>query len=247
MKRLMNWISNSILPPKKKGVVRFMFPAAASIVALMSASVILSTEASYVRLEASKTTVEAGGNFSVQIYAYAHEPVNAIDVTINYDSNKVSVEQIDRGQSVITIWTEDPVITDNKIIFSGGTFRRGFLKEHLIASVDFKAKSTGPSEFSVSDLLLLAGDGTGTEVAVSEVIDSKLNLFIYDENSDPAKIKVEATLNLLTDLDGDGKITLRDISAFMAAWHDKSAFYDFNSDGKMSFRDFSIILANYFF
>jgi len=94
--------------------------------------------------------------------------------------------------------------------------------------------------------MLLAGDGQGTPVSVSEIKDSKLSLYVYDENESPDNIAVKVEVNLLTDLDGDGKVSLSDISAFMSAWASKSDNFDFNGDGRMTFRDFSIILASFF-
>ena len=76
--------------------------------------------------------------------------------------------------------------------------------------------------------------------------ESNTSLFIYDENTAPADIGVDVRVNFLSDIDGDGEVSLRDISTFMSAWTDKSKLYDFNGDGRMSFRDFSIILADYF-
>ena len=73
-----------------------------------------------------------------------------------------------------------------------------------------------------------------------------VNLYIYDENTDPASIAIDIEVNILTDISGDGKVTLRDVSMFMSAWKNKDKLFDFNGDGKMTFRDFSIILADLF-
>lgn len=228
--------------------VRFMFSAVFSLAILLGAAVVTSTkEASYVRLAASSSTVEAGDRFSIDVYAYAHVPVNAVDVTLRFDPAAVNVHAVDRGQSVLTIWTQDPVIENGTVTLRGGTFRRGFVKEHKIATIDLSAKKTGQSEFSVSDVMLLAGDGAGTPVAVAKTQDTTLSLYVYDENTSPESIGVDVKIKVVSDIDGDGEVTLTDISAFMSAWHDKSTLYDFNNDGKMSFRDFSIILANFFF
>ena len=76
---------------------------------------------------------------------------------------------------------------------------------------------------------------------------SSVNLYIYDENTSLESIGVNVAIKIITDIDGDGKVSLKDISAFMAAWANKDVSYDFNGDGKMTFRDFSIILADFFF
>lgn len=224
-----------------------MFPAFISITALLGAAVVTSTNVSYVRLEASDSTIEAEKTFYLDVYAYAHVPVNAVDITVEFDSEVVEVTGIDTGQSVLTIWTQEPVVKSNKVLLQGGTFRKGFVNEHKIATINLKAKQTGQSDFKATDVILLAGDGQGTPVAVAEALDSKINLFIYDENTAPEEIGVNVELNIITDLDGNGEITLADISMFMSAWGDKSKIYDFNGDGRMTFRDFSIILANFFF
>jgi len=227
--------------------VKYMFPLVLGFVALLGASVI-STNSSYIRLEPSQTAVMAGERFSIDVYASAHVPVNALDIEIAYVPDVVEVLSVDKAQSVLTIWTEEPAIGTNTITLRGGTFRRGFIWEHLVATIKVEAKSTGQTEFMVSDAELLAGDGKGTPVAVAGTgAASRTSFYIYDQNEDPAKISASLGLHLNPDIDGDGKVTLRDISSFMAAWHSKQTKYDFNDDGRMNFIDFSIILAKSFF
>jgi hypothetical protein len=224
-----------------------MFPAMLTFAALFSVASVVSTQSSYIRLESSETSIEAGENFTLHVYAQAHVPINAVDITLSFDKNSVEVVQVDRGQSVLTIWTEDPIVRSNKVILRGGTYRKGFIGEHEIASIDLRALSTGLGTFEAKDVVLLAGDGSGTPVTVSESLDSSVSFFVYDENTEPSEIAVHVKVKIVTDINGDGKVTLADISAFMGAWGSKKATYDFNSDGKMTFRDFSIILADYFF
>jgi len=224
-----------------------MFPAAVLSATALGAAVLTADDASYVRLESTQPTVEAGDRFSVDVYAYAHVPVNAVNVTLRFDSGSVEVLEIDRGQSVITIWTEEPMVEDDRIVLRGGTFRRGFLGEHKVATIDLEAKATGQNTFSATDIVLLAGDGAGSEVTTEEVPNGSINLFVYDEDTDPESIEVAVSLGVATDIDEDGEVTLRDISAFMAAWNSQEEQFDFNGDGRMSFRDFSILLSDYFF
>ena len=231
---------------RSSSTVRYMFPAVATFAALLGAAVITSDNASFVRLETSDRAVEAGERFTLEVYANASVPVNAVDITLAFDKNAVKVVEVDRGQSVLTIWTEDPIIKSNKVVLSGGTFRKGFLGEHLIATIDLEALNTGQGSFSASNVMFLAGDGSGSAVSVTQTNDSTVSFFVYDENTDPSEIALNVQVKIVTDINGDGKVTLADISAFMAAWNSKNGFYDFNNDGKMSFRDFSIILADFF-
>jgi hypothetical protein len=247
MQRFRHFIHTYCKVKKGSGTVRYMFSAVLSAALVASAAVMTGGDVSYVRLAVSDLAVQTGNRFTVDVYAYASVPVNAVDITLQFDENAVEVLEVDRGQSVLTIWTQEPIVENGKVILRGGTFRRGFIEEHKIASIDLEAKQTGQSTFEVTDVVLLAGDGSGTPVAVAEAIDSTASLFIYDEDTDPDSIGIDVTVKVVSDIDGDGSVTLKDISSFMAAWHNKDKIYDFNGDGRMSFRDFSIILANFFF
>lgn len=227
--------------------VRYMFPLILGMFAILTASVV-SSDKSYIKLVPSKTTVMSGESFYIDVFVNAHVPVNAIDVSVDFSSDKVEISGIDTGNSVLTIWTQEPKIENKTIRFSGGTFKRGFIGEHLIGTINVKAKYSGQTEFLVSDASLLAGDGQGSPVIVDKSnSNAKTSFYIYDQNEDPAKITANLKVVINADIDGDGNVSLRDISTFMANWSSKSTTYDFNSDGKMNFIDFSIILAKSFF
>lgn len=238
--------SLSLFKRRPRGTVRSMF-SLASLAIFLGAALIGGTEASYIKLTIDKSVVEAGDIIAVDVFAFAHVPVNAVDVTLSFDPTAVEVTSVDRGQSVLTIWTEDPRIEKDKVILRGGTFRKGFIGEHKIATIELRAKQAGQSQFSIGDALLLAGDGSGTPVTVANSNQSKVSLYVYDESTKPGSIGVNIALNIITDIDNDGIVSLKDISAFMSAWASKNTLYDFNGDGKMSLRDFSIILSDYFF
>ncbi len=250
MSRFSNIVENlkQRLRKRRRGTVRTMF-SFATLAFLLGAALITSTEASYIKLKASKSVLEAGERFSIDVYAYAHVPVNAVDVTLKFEESAVDVLSVDKGQSVLTIWTQEPIVKDDEVILRGGTYRKGFIGEHKIATIELEAKKSGESELAVGNVVLLAGDGKGTPVTVAESNDSSLSVYIYDENEDPENIAVDVTVNILTDIDGDGNVGIKDVSAFMGAWSSSSTgkIYDFNDDGKMSFKDFSIILADAFF
>ena len=232
----------------KARTVKFMFPLVFGVVAVLGAAVITGEDASYVKLVPSETVVKNGETFWIEIYAFASVPVNAIDLEVKFSSNAVEILSVDKAQSVLTIWKDEPVIDKNSIKLSGGTFRRGFMGEHLVATIKAKAKFNGETEFTVNDAVLLAGDGKGTEVAVDKTAyGAKTSFYIYNQNEAPDIIRATFGIKINEDINGDGKVTLADISAFLSAWHSKNTIYDFNNDKKMNFIDFSIILAKSFF
>lgn len=226
--------------------VKYAFPLIFLSAALFGAAIVGDQDKSYVRVIVSEPTVLAGDTFWVDVFAYAHVPVNAVDISLQFPNNQIKVTGIDTGQSVITIWTEDPYVESNVVHMSGGTYNKGFLGEHLIATVNMKALETGTAELNTSEIRLLAGDGVGSSVdSISDAVGSA-SLYIYDEDTDEETILAAANIRIKTDIDGDGKVNLKDISSFMAAWFTRDTTYDFNGDGRMTFRDFSIILSESF-
>mgnify|MGYP001317720295 CR=1 FL=1 len=228
--------------------VRYVFSSLIlSIAAILGAASLLPQNSSYIKLVPSQDLVKTGERFAIEVYANAHVPINAIDVSISFDPQTVEILSVDKAQSVLTVWTKEPEIANNQISFSGGTYRRGFIGEHVVATIKARAKSNGKADFSVATVQLLAGDGAGTPVPVNRVAEGgQVSFLIYDQDADPATIRADLTAKINADLDGDGQITLRDVSIFMSAWHGKSAVFDFNNDGRMTFIDFSIILAKSF-
>ena len=150
----------SIFKRRPRGTFVAVFVSYVSVVVATT----IGQEASYVKLEARQSAVEKGDQFTIDVYARAHVPVNAVDITLRFNADSAEVVSVDRGESVLTIWTEDPVITNNSVTLRGGTFRRGFLGEHKIATIDLRAKKVGQSAFKLENVLLLAGDGSGTEI-----------------------------------------------------------------------------------
>lgn len=227
--------------------VRFMFPALLSSAAALGLLALTGgTQDSYIYLDAPKQAVEVGDLVPVTIYASAAVPVNAVELTVSFPEDKLDVFGVDRGQSVITIWTEDPVVNSNSVQMRGGTFKRGFLGDHQIATINFRAEKSGQYSISVEDVQLIAGDGEGTVVAAVTKPEATISLFNFDESTSEEELKVAVAKKVSTDLNNDGKVTLQDISAFMGAWSNRSGSHDFDGDGRMTFRDFSIILAEFF-
>lgn len=231
-------------PVSRSRTVRFAFPAVAVLSTLLGIALAVgSSDVSYVRVEASPSAVRAGDTFTISVYAAAHIPTNAVDIQVSYPEGQLDVLGIDTGESVITIWTEDPYARNGTIYLRGGVFRRGFLGEHLIARVTARATETGVAKILASHTTFLAGDGRGTSVGVTRSGEEEARVQI----GEATEIKSTIRLGIVTDTDGDGDVDMGDIQAFLAAWHNRAFVYDFNNDGRMTFRDFAILLADSFF
>jgi len=224
--------------------VHFMFPIIAFTLGIVGAT-ILSGNSSAVVLTPSASYVASGDDVVVSVEAVAAAPVNTVDIEVDFPP-ALTPKSIDTGGSVITLWTTDPKIDGNKVIFRGGTFRQGFLGRHLIANVHAKATQNGDADVLVRNSTFLAGDGKGTELAVSQN-STGAQIHIGAKGKDGTTVLGgTVAVDVVTDINGDGKVDFSDIEDFMSAWTTGSRKFDFNGDGKMSFRDFGIILAKAF-
>lgn len=231
---------------RNSATVRYAFSFLFVFAAIASIATVSGTKGSYIKIIPSTTEVEVGTQFTLIVYVFADAPVNALDISIMYPEANIEVLGIDKGDSVITLWTEEPFIKNGAVVLRGGTYKRGFVGEHKVATINVKAKVAGSAKFLAGDVSLLAGDGKGTSVK-TDTSRATITTTAYAAGTKPAgAFSGSATFVVVTDIDGDGVVSLRDISAFMANWASKAQKFDFNNDGAMTFRDFSIILADFF-
>jgi hypothetical protein len=224
--------------------VRYAFPLVIGSIFFVSLASVISENTSYVTIETDAKTVSKDEQFIVSVLATAHVPINAVDLVISYPEDKIAIDGIDTGTSVITIWTEKPYAEDGSIYIRGGTFRQGFIGEHTIARIKAHAVSSGEARILIKDTQFLAGDGRGTEVPAASSLSNAVKIKVSGSDG---VISGKVALSIITDIDGDGDVDLKDISAFMAAWFSGHSTFDFNKDGRVTFSDFSIILADAFF
>ncbi len=242
--KLKKFLSGSIIL-KNTTTVRYAFPVLVMTAVMYGIASLVSSTDSYVTIKTPSTTVTKDSEFYIDVSAYAHVAVNAVDIQIDYPEKTIAIEGIDTGSSVITLWTEQPYAKDGIIYMRGGTYRKGFVGEHTIARIKAKAIADGDARIVIRDTQLIAGDGKGTPVTTSKSDLFNQVVVVVTPDADGA-IKAQAELNVVTDINGDGNVNLTDISSFMGAWFAGDRVYDFNGDGKMTFKDFSIILAKSF-
>ena len=245
-RRMLYFFCNYCRPHQRGPVKRIFSTGVLAVVGLgLLASLSTSSNTSRLYLTVDQQTVVVGESFLIDVMVDAHTAVNAVDVVLQYNDQRLQVDAQRQGESVLTIWTEPPSAVGDRITISGGTFRRGFIGDHRILRISAQATEAGVIRIQPEDVTLLAGDGSGDTVAVA---GSSLDpIRIYAVTPDAAEA-AQATDRppLLTDLSGDGRVTMQDISIFMAAWNNRSPIYDFTGDGRMTFRDFSVLLADFF-
>ena len=188
-------------------------------------------------------------SFTVDVMVAVDDEINAVDLKIAYPQNRFTVTNLRDGQSVLNIWTESPAAEDGLLTLSGGTFRRGFTGEHRVISLRGIATQAGQITLDPKEVVFLIGDGSGRRVPARRVTRQPFTITaISPAQAAEQGIRVDSqdADRLRSDLTGDGRVTMADISMFLAAWSTGDRIFDFTGDGRMTFRDFSIILADFF-
>jgi hypothetical protein len=95
------------------------------------------------------------------------QKINAADVSLLFDKDKLEVKDLNTGGSLFTLWPQKPVFSneEGKISFVGGT-PNGFQGENaLVLKIIFLAKNKGKAKIDFQDTtLFFLADGKGTPI-----------------------------------------------------------------------------------
>lgn len=243
-----HWLSHLIYPAyyraRKQNTIRYTFPFALVTALFIGLAAVSSGTGSYITVETDKNSFQKGDEVFVEVSAYAHVPINAVSIVIDYPERLMKFKGVDTGESVITLWTKEPYESGGKVYLQGGVFQKGFIGEHSIARIRMETLQSGMAYITLDSADLVAGDGKGTLVETERVAQNSIRVYVDDESGE---LTGGADIHVVTDVDGNGSVDLTDISTFMAAWFSRSKTFDFNGDGRMTFKDFSILLYDSFF
>ncbi|HEY4493666.1 MAG TPA: cohesin domain-containing protein [Candidatus Paceibacterota bacterium] len=114
-------------------------------------------------------TYIVGDTFTVSLYVNtASQAVNAIEAKITFPPDKLQVVSPSTGKSVIGIWIGQPEYSNQTgtVHIQGAIPNPGLnVKEGLVSTITFRAKSAGQASIKISDSSkVLLNDGQGTDV-----------------------------------------------------------------------------------
>ncbi len=126
------------------------------------------THAATLSLDPPAGTFTVGGTFEARLVLDSEgEPVNALDVVIQFPPDKLQAVSPSIGRSVIETWLRQPTI-DNAagvIRLQGGIPGGITTSGSVIASVTFRARQSGQALLRIADRSrVLKHDGSGTDV-----------------------------------------------------------------------------------
>lgn len=205
-----------------------------------------------IRIEPTSQLVIIGDTFTVNVIVESSIPVNVFAGELLFDPAAVTIESISYNTSIADIWAERPWYSNGAgtLNFIGGTTNAdGFLGEGTLLSITLKPTVTGKRSIELSEARILRHDGLGTDATLKPSVDA-----VFTVNNEQieretvvkrsgTKVSVAiATKTPTTDLNGDGKQSLADVSIFMQTLITQDPIADFNGDGKINTADLSILL-----
>lgn len=231
--------------------MHYLLAAFAVLIAVLAAggaftaSVILSEEfPAAMYITPVTASVEKGDTQSFNIEVESTVQVNSFAGEIIFDTEKFAVVDISYNTEVANLWVTEPWYNraENSIYFAGGTTQSGgFIGRDSLITVTLQAIQAGEASFSLHNARILAHDGLGRDVPLTTPLDA---LFIVDVT--PYTVPISDPLNNFVvvveelpplDINQDGELDFRDISAILFSIGTNEARYDFTADGKVSWAD----------
>lgn len=118
-------------------------------------------------LVSDKKTVKIGEEINIDVRIDTEgESINAAQGVINFPVNLFKAIKTEKTNSVFGFWIDDPVFSneDGTANFIGGASKGVTGKSLQILKLTLKAQGVGSADFSLSDAVVTASDGKGTNI-----------------------------------------------------------------------------------
>jgi hypothetical protein len=126
-----------------------------------------SVEAATISLSSASVNFGINQEFEVDVKIDSEEDtINASQARIEFPANILELLEADRDGSAFNFWVEEPVISneDGTVEFVGGTAKGISGSSLQVLKLKFKAIGAGSADISVSNAVVTASDGKGTNV-----------------------------------------------------------------------------------
>lgn len=206
-----------------------------------------------IRIEPTNKAVVVHEIFEIEVIVESSVPVNVFAGELHFNPDVLMVKSIDYNTSIADLWAVLPWYSngDGTLNFGGGTtLKNGFQGTDTLIKVTFETLREGEGIISMNTPRVLLHNGLGTDAQLPKPIDAILTVrkaFSDEENlvimSTKGTSYTVAQKIPSTDLNGDGKQSIADISIFMLNIAGNNSRYDFNLDGQVDLKDLNILLG----
>lgn len=205
-------------------------------------------------IEPKEQLIATNDTFVIKVFVESVTPVNVFAGVVNFSHDVLAIESIDYNTSIANLWAETPWYSNGEgtLNFGGGTTKEGgFEGRGALIAITFKTLDEGEGVISLNDARILLHDGLGTYVTLNKPIDSIVTVENHETKNSSLVVPsdIVTTYKVVdelpsTDLNGDGKQSIADISIFMLHITSDDSRFDFNLDGEINIKDLNIILSS---
>jgi len=129
------------------------------------------TKAATLFFSPASPTYIVGDSFQVSLFvSSADQAMNAAQATINFPTDKLEMISVSTKNSIFSLMVENPIFSNvnGSASFSGIVLNPGYSgKSGRLVTLNFRAKTLGQANLSVSQAQVLANDGLGTNILTS--------------------------------------------------------------------------------
>jgi hypothetical protein len=127
-------------------------------------------EQAKLRLSPETGVHTVGDTFRVKVLVESRvTPVNAVEGTIRFDTDRLRIENISTQGTVFPVWTQSPERDDGALTFSTGAQEPYEGDAGSVFTITFAAEQAGEATISFADGALLAADGSGSNILTQMV------------------------------------------------------------------------------
>ncbi len=198
-------------------------------------------------------TIAPGETTDIEVNVNARTPIDSLGATLSYPKDVLEVVGMSKEKSFFDLWTEDLVLHEDsgQIVFSGGTTRKdGLVGTGTIMTLTVRGKTAGEATLSFDNVNIYPHDGSGKAIhaerrSLTFAIAPKMSPSPQSFISKPTTQQLVAN-RPQSDINGDGKVTLTDLSILMTGLLSSpyNPRHDLNGDGVVSLSDLSVALAH---
>lgn len=125
----------------------------------------------------AQKVIGVGGEFKIDLFVEVNdEKINVVGGVLKYPESLIEVVDLSIGNSIISLWIENPEDVGGKVVFSG-VIPGGFdgvlgpfddnIKPGKLFSILFKTKHSGLGDIRLEDIQVLLNDGKGSFAEIS--------------------------------------------------------------------------------
>lgn len=168
----------------------------------------LPAKAASLNLTSPSPEIGVGQKFQIDLMLDAeNQDINAAEGTISFPEEFLELKEIRDGDSVISFWIEKPVLSLEKIKFSGvipggfsgvlSPYYKGGRPEKILSLI-FSGKAEGSGAIEIRDARVLLNDGQGTQASLAisnfqfliskKLLDSIFHSLDSKKDTDPPEL-----------------------------------------------------------